>query len=181
MSLSISNQGSSVPSTSSPSIDESELNEALMPDGFGASISSSGGNGAYAISASTAPTSSISAQALLSHAPDIERLKSALVSIPPGDDLRVIAYHFLAPMAKAAIEFPEIEGRMKDLARIWACGELHDGKHPGLMAIKRGGLTGTALFEEAWKVFILDTAYKGPRRSLGSIYHVAKAAGWSYF
>lgn len=120
-------------------------------------------------------------QMLLGHSPDIERLKSALACIPPSDDLKVIAYHYLAPLAKAAIEFPEIEGRMKDLALIWAVGELHDGKYPGLTAITRGGLTGKALFEEVWKVFILDTSYKGPRRSLGSIYHIAKAAGWSYF
>jgi hypothetical protein len=83
-------------------------------------------------------------------------------------------------MAKAAMEFPEVEGRMKDLARIWACGELHDEKSPGLMAITRGTLTGQVLFEEVWNVLILDTSYKGPRRSLGSIYHVAKVAGWVY-
>jgi hypothetical protein len=127
------------------------------------------------------PVSPLSAQSLLGHTPDIERLKSALSSIPPSDDLKVIAYHYIAPMAKAATEFPEVEGRMKDLGCIWACGELHVGKHPGLMAITRGTLTGKALFEEVWNVFILDTSYKGPRRSLGSIYHVAKAAGWSYF
>ena len=120
------------------------------------------------------------AQTLLGYAPDIARLKSALSSIPPSNDLKVIAYHYIAPIAKAATECPEVEMGMKDLARIWACGELHAGKHPGLMAITRGTLTGKELFEEVWKLFISDTSYKGPRRSLGSIYHVAKEAGWSY-
>lgn len=122
-----------------------------------------------------------SAQAFLGHEPDLERLQSAFVAIPPGDDIKVIAYHYVAPMAKAAIEFPEIQESMKALACRWACGELHHGKHPGLMAITRGGLSGKALFEEVWKHFLTDTQYKGPRRSLGSIYHIAKAAGWSYF
>ena len=119
-------------------------------------------------------------QTLLGYAPDIARLKSALSSIPPSNDLKVIAYHYIAPIAKAATECPEVEMGMKDLARIWACGELHAGTHPGLMAITRGTLTGKELFEEVWKLFISDTSYKGPRRSLGSIYHVAKEAGWSY-
>lgn len=126
------------------------------------------------------PASPLSAQSLLGHAPDIDRLKSALSSIPPSNDLKVIAYHYIAPIAKAATECPEVEMGMKDLARIWACGELHAGTHPGLMAITRGTLTGKELFEEVWKLFISDTSYKGPRRSLGSIYHVAKEAGWSY-
>ena len=121
-----------------------------------------------------------SAQTLLGHAPDIDRLRSALSSIPPSNDLKVIAYHYIAPIVKAATESPEVEMCMKDLARIWACGELHAGKHPGLMAITRGTLTGKELFEEVWKLFFLDTSYKGPRRSLGSIYHAAKEAGWSY-
>ena len=128
----------------------------------------------------SAPPVPVQAQSLLGHTPDIDRLKSALTSIPPSDDLTVIAYHYIAPMAKAATEFPEVEALMKDLARTWACGELHDEKFPGLMAITRRTLTGKALFEEVWNFFILDTSYKGPRRSLGSIYHVAKAAGWVY-
>lgn len=122
-----------------------------------------------------------SPQALLGPAPDIERLQSALLAIPPADDIKVIAYHYVAPMAKAAIEFPEVLDSMKALACKWACGELHDGNHSGLMAFTRGGLTGKELFEEIWKYFLTDTQYKGPRRSLGSIYHIAKAAGWTYF
>lgn len=120
-----------------------------------------------------------SARTLLAIPPDIERLQSALTSITPSDDVRVTAYHYLAPMAKAATEFPEVEERMKKLACLWSCGELHDGKYPGLTGITRNGLSGEALFLELWKHFLLDTAYTGPRRSLGSIYHVAKKAGWT--
>ena len=127
-----------------------------------------------------AQTPSPTLQNLLGHAPDIERLKSALVAIAPSDDYKVVAFHYIAPMAKAAIEFPEVQDQMKALASSWACGELHDGQRPGLMAVTRGTLTGKALFEELWKVFILDTSYDGPRRSLGSIYYLAKEKGWVY-
>ncbi|HPW08795.1 MAG TPA: hypothetical protein PLD78_14210 [Burkholderiaceae bacterium] len=125
------------------------------------------------------PAAPNSARPLLAHTPDIDRLRSALASTPPGDDLWVIAYHYLAPMVKAATEFPEVEESMKELACLWSCGELHDGKYPGLTGIKRNGLSGKALFLGLWKHFVQDTAYTGPRRSLGSIYHVAKAAGWA--
>ena len=120
------------------------------------------------------------AQTLLGYAPDIARLKSALSSIPPSSDLKVIAYHCIAPISRAAVEFPEVEEQLKALTNQWVCGDLHDGKFPGLKNIKRGELSGNELFEELWKLFISDTSYKGPRRSLGSIYHVAKEAGWSY-
>ena len=120
------------------------------------------------------------AQTLLGYAPDIARLKSALVYLPPSSNVNEITFHFIAPMVKAALEFPEAEGQIQELASAWACGELHDGKFPGLMAISRQGLSGKALFSELWMRLITDKSYKGPRRSLGSIYHVAKEAGWSY-
>lgn len=136
-------------------------------------------SGAHDATQSSNPAAPNSAQTLLGHTPDVERLQSALASIPPSADLRVIAYHYLAPMAKAATDFSEVEERLKELACLWSCGELHDGKYPGLTGIKRNGLSGKALFLGLWKHFVQDTAYTGPRRSLGSIYHVAKAAGWA--
>ena len=136
-------------------------------------------SGAHNDTQSPNPAAPNSARPLLAHTPDIDRLRSALASTPPGDDLWVIAYHYLAPMVKAATEFPEVEESMKELACLWSCGELHDGKYPGLTGIKRSGLSGKALFLGLWKHFVQDTAYTGPRRSLGSIYHVAKKAGWT--
>ena len=121
-----------------------------------------------------------SAQDLIGYAPDLDRLKSALMCTPPSGDAQAIAFHFVAPMARAAIEFPEVEGAMMELACAWSCGELHAGKFPGLTAITRGGKTGIELFAELWHRFLFDTSYKGPRRSLGSIYHLAKAKGWAY-
>jgi hypothetical protein len=107
-------------------------------------------------------------------------LESALKKTPPGNDAQVIAFHYVAPMARAAVEFPEVSGQLKDLASAWACGDLHGGAHPGLMAITRGGMTGKKLFADLWHRFVTDTSYTGPRRSLGSIYFTAKAAGWVY-
>ena len=64
------------------------------------------------------------AQTLLGHAPDIDRLKSALSSTHPSNDLKVIAYHYIAPITRAAGEFPEVEEQLKALTSQWACGEL---------------------------------------------------------
>ena len=120
-----------------------------------------------------------STNALIGLEPDLPRLKSALLHTPPNLPLKEIAYHFVAPMTRAAREFPEYQEGLKALACTWACGELHDGKYPGLMAITRDGKTGKAYFAALWESLLTNT-YQGKSRSLGSVYHVAKVAGWVY-
>ena len=124
--------------------------------------------------------SSNNTQALIGYPFEFERLKSALMYLPPSSHVSEIIFHFIAPLVKAALEFPEAEEQIQELAGAWACGELHDGKFPGLMAISRQGLSGKELFSELWMRLITDKSYKGPRRSLGSIFFDAKEAGWSY-
>lgn len=119
-------------------------------------------------------------QNLLASVPDLKRLRSALLFTPPTGSVSEIAYHFIMPMVKAAREFPEVTSDIKVLACVWACGSLHPDLHPGLMAITRQGKTGAALFEAIWSQLYNDTSYTGKTRSLGSIYFLAKKAGWAY-
>jgi len=114
----------------------------------------------------------------LSPPPDVEELRSALVFTPPVGTLYQIAYGYIAPMKRAALENPEMGDALYRLAAEWACGNLHSDEHPGLMAMNHKGKTGIELFKAVWNDLENDDGYTGKKRSLRSIFFLARQAGW---
>ncbi len=97
-----------------------------------------------------------------------------------GGQVKTTAVYRIAPLVEAAKNFPELAATLNDLGRRWYCGELRGKVAKGWTAVGRNRMTGEQYFEALWIHFKAQTAYKGKKTTLGSIYYHAKQTGWVY-
>lgn len=111
--------------------------------------------------------------------PDMNRLTSALKVLDPDCEDRIWKFHRLGPLAELARTHPDQAKALHELARDWSSGALA-GK-PSLAWHTPGqsiSKTGEEIFESVWQR-LLTSSYGGQRPGVGTIYHDAKAAGWT--
>lgn len=109
---------------------------------------------------------------------NFERLSSALKVVNPDCDESTWKLHVLAPMARQARANPALADSLRELARQWSSGALRG--EPSLAWTTPGqsnGRTGEAIFEEVWHRFLTES-YDGVQTTLGTIFYMAKEAGW---
>lgn len=111
--------------------------------------------------------------------PQLNKLKSALKMLDPDCDEATWKLRRIAPLANAAVDFPELSNELYETAKNWSSGEL--AETPSVAWSTPGnsnGLTGEEAFEIEWKRF-LNSPFSGKRTDLGTIYYDAKEAGWN--
>lgn len=111
---------------------------------------------------------------------EMDRLTSALKSLDPDCDDATWKFHRLAILANLGKEHPDWADQLKSLARDWSSGALR-GK-PSIAWSTPGSTnsrTGEEIFDETWARFLSGT-YSGEKATVGTIYHHAHEAGWSY-
>jgi hypothetical protein len=108
--------------------------------------------------------------------PDLTKLASALETLDPDCEESIWSLYRIAPMAREARLYPELEPRLRALATRWSSGELRGVPSQKWRTPGGNGLSGEEAFGKAWKRF-LRAPYAGDRPvTLGSIYHDAKMA-----
>ncbi len=121
----------------------------------------------------------VQAETLLFGAPSVPRLSSAMVVLDPDCDERQWKFEIIAPLARAARDYPEVAEGLKQLAISFSSGELR-GK-PSTSWVTPGNsnkLTGEQAFEGQWKRFLNESPSDTSRTGLGTIFHNAEQAGW---
>ena len=91
---------------------------------------------------------------------DPKRAASAMEKLSTKCDATTYIYRRIGPLAREAREFPETANAWDEVARKWSGGGTN--------------------FERVWKHFVNQRNYTGPQTSLGTIYHAAQLAGWTY-
>ena len=112
--------------------------------------------------------------------PDLETLASALTLLDPDCDESTWKLQRLAPLARAAGEYPEIAEKLRTVAISWSSGELRGQASQKWSAVGCNGKTGEQAFEGVWQRFLNEhiKGHTGSQTTLGTIYHDAKVAGW---
>lgn len=111
--------------------------------------------------------------------PDVKRLASALAVLDPDCDERQWKFEIIAPLARAARDYPEVAQELKQLATEFSSGALRGT--PSTSWVTPGNsnkLTGEQAFEGQWKRFFSEPASDENRTGLGTIFHNAELAGW---
>lgn len=108
----------------------------------------------------------------------VRRLKSALSHVEPDCDDGTWKLKIMAPLARAARDYPDHAAAFKQLARDFSRGALcgrpsEKWTTPG----SSNGRTGEEVFEEVWHRFLTEE-YSGASTTLGSIFYLAKESGW---
>ncbi len=121
----------------------------------------------------------VEGEGLLFGPPDVQRLSSALAVLDPDCDDAEWKFGVIAPLARAARDYPEVAEELKDLASSFSSGALR-GKPstawttPG----KSNKLTGEQAFDGQWQRFLKEPPSDDNRTSLGTVFHNAVQAGW---
>ncbi len=110
-----------------------------------------------------------------------KKLASALRSLKNNRDAKDIAFHFVAPVVREALMFPDTAQDLHDLLLRWYTGALGGVSTKMSTAVGANGVGGVEFFEALLMHFVTQPAYKGRPRMIGSIYYMAKnEAGWVY-
>jgi putative DNA primase/helicase len=109
--------------------------------------------------------------------PDINTLVSALATLDPDCDEETWKLRRVAPLAKAAHDFPQLADLLHGIAQSWSSGELTGKPSRAWVTPGGNGQTGEQAFEAVWRRFRAD-GYTGSPVTLGTLYHDAKKAGW---
>jgi hypothetical protein len=109
--------------------------------------------------------------------PNIPKLLLALTALDPDCDDETWKLRRLAPLAGAAREYPDFHDELRELARLWSCGDLVGIPSKAWVTPGGNGKTGAEVFDVEWKRF-LTADYAGRRITIATIYYDAKAAGW---
>lgn len=110
--------------------------------------------------------------------PDFKRLSSALSALNPDCDEFTWKFNRIAPLANAAIQFPELTESLYGLAMAWSRGDLQDKPSKSWVTPGANGKSGKDIFDSVWDRFY-KSSYTGKRVTLGTIYFHAKEAGWT--
>lgn len=109
---------------------------------------------------------------------ELDRLAAALKVLDPDCDDQTWKFGRLGPLAELARQHPEQADALHELARSWSSGQLRGKPCKAWSTPGGNGQTGEEVFESVWER-LLNSTYAGKRPGLGTIYHDAKAAGWS--
>lgn len=109
--------------------------------------------------------------------PSIYKLLSALATLDPDCDDETWKLRRLAPLAGAAREYPDFHDELRELARLWSCGDLVGIPSKAWVTPGGNGKTGAEVFEVEWQRF-LKAGYVGKPITIATIYYDAKAVGW---
>ncbi len=111
--------------------------------------------------------------------PDVKRLASALAVLEPDCDEREWKFEIIAPLARAARDYPKVAEELKQLAISFSSGALRGT--PSLAWVTPGAtnkLTGEQALEGQWQRFLNEPPSDESRTGLGTIFHNAELAGW---
>jgi len=111
--------------------------------------------------------------------PCLKTLESALAVLDSDCDEVTWKLKRIAPLARAAVKFPDKSEELYQLGKKWSSGELrgtasHAWNTPG----KNNGLTGEVAFEKVWHRFLNENPTDEHIITLGTIYHDAVLVGW---
>lgn len=127
----------------------------------------------------TRPTRSIDhANAANNCPPDLTPLASALAVLDPDCDEPIWALRRLAPMARAARDYPEYHDQLYALARSWSSGELAGIEAQAWITPGNNGRTGEQYFDTVWHRFLTEKHSGRHTTVLRSIYRDAELTGW---
>lgn len=108
---------------------------------------------------------------------NLERLASALASIDPDTDEPTWTMQVIGALAQSAIDCPELHDNLYLLAKVWSSGELVGIPAKAWTIPGNNGRCGSEIFDEKWERLI-NTRYTGTPTRLGTIFYLAKQAGW---
>jgi P4 family phage/plasmid primase-like protien len=110
---------------------------------------------------------------------DLTRIASALACIDPDSDDDTWKLKVIAPLAREAARRPEHADALKALAKQHSNGGLRGAPSTKWSSPGSNGKTGENVFDAEWDRFIRDD-YAGQPTTLGTLFHLAKQAGWSW-
>ena len=106
-----------------------------------------------------------------------ERLTSALASIDPDCDEPTWAMKVIGALAQSTIDHPELHDELYLLAKLWSSGDLVGVPSKAWTTTGNKGRCGAEVYDEKWKRLV-NSRYTGTPTRLGTIFHLAKQAGW---
>jgi hypothetical protein len=109
--------------------------------------------------------------------PNMEQLKSALTAINLDSCEKNWSLRIVAPLARAASAYPEMAEELNQLAIRWSSGELRGLPSKEWSTPGGNGRTGVEFFPAVWQRFLSEPVPDNGT-GLGSIFHLAKQAGW---
>jgi hypothetical protein len=122
-------------------------------------------------------TSVESATSRLTGPHNIQRLASALAYIDPDCDEPTWALKVIAPLAVEVCHHPELRDDLYELGKLWSSGELTGIPSKAWCTPGNNGKCGSKIFDVKWAQF-LGSNYSGTPATLGTIFYLAKQAGW---
>ena len=108
---------------------------------------------------------------------NLERLASALASIDPDCDEPTWAMKVIGALAQSTIDHPELHDELYLLANLWSSGDLVGVPSKAWTTPGGNGRCGAEVFDEKWQRLI-NTRYEGTPTRPGTIFFLAKQAGW---
>lgn len=108
---------------------------------------------------------------------NFERLASALASIDPDCDEPTWAMKVIGALAQSTIDHPELHDELYLLAKFWSSGDLVGVPAKAWTTPGGNGRCGAEVFDEKWQRLI-NTRYEGTPTRPGTIFFLAKQAGW---
>lgn len=108
---------------------------------------------------------------------NLERLASALAYIDPDCDESTWSMQVIGALAQSAIDYPELHDDLYLLAKLWSSGELVSIPAKAWTTPGNNGRCGAEVFDEKWQRLI-NSRYMGTPTRLGTIFFLAKQAGW---
>jgi hypothetical protein len=106
--------------------------------------------------------------------PDIERLRTALATQDPDCSEDEWTLRRIAPMARAARDYPELAEDLRALAIEWSGGVLQGTASRKWCEPGGNGLTGEQAFPDVWNRFSREEDREGSVITLGTIFHDAR-------
>jgi hypothetical protein len=106
--------------------------------------------------------------------PDMERLRTALATQDPDCSEDEWTFYRIAPMARAAREYPELAEALRALAIEWSGGVLQGKPSRKWCEPGGNGLTGEQAFPDVWNRFSREEDREGSVITLGTIFHDAR-------
>ncbi len=109
--------------------------------------------------------------------PDMDRLRTVLSHLDPDVDEEIWKLRRIAPLARAARDYPDFAEDLRKLAIEWSGGALRGAPSRKWTEPGGNGLTGEQYFDQVWNRFLREGDRDGSLITLGTIFHDARPAG----